>query len=243
MFEPRILHGTGKRVTTLLTEDGCIYPIIGHDAKNDRLRMTSAPQHGSRILRGERPMHQTTLMLAKPPWIPDYTTTSQQFHGGSKVLEPEPRPQKARSMHHSQLNLGSLGDKGSQNILGQNAQTSEWKTRYEETFYPKQIIPANRLHWTSHVNRINQMEGAKTKEAVRPADDQPMTYFTQYKRTHDMLGLLRGPGVEREPPVRVQFNVITGADMGPAWKPFNERTSGNRVLHKIRSALPSQILQ
>ena len=77
MFEPRILYGQGKRATTLLTEDGCVYPIIAHEAKRDRIRHTSAPQH-VRIRRGERPMHRSTLTLAKPPWEPDYTTTNKQ---------------------------------------------------------------------------------------------------------------------------------------------------------------------
>ena len=71
------------------------------------------------------------------------------------------------------------------------------------------ITQANRLHLTSLVNRINQTEGAKAKEVVKPSDE-PMNYFTQYKRVHDNLGHLLGPGVEREYPIRDQYNIITG---------------------------------
>lgn len=244
MFEPRILHGTGKRVIALLTQDGCIYPVIAHDAKNDRKRFTSAPQYGARILRGERPMHQTTLLLAKPPWDADYTTTNKQYHGGSQKLEPEPRPQKAPSMHRSQFQLGHYDRVDTYpGYPAHEAQDQNvCQTHYEQTYYPKEIIPANRLHLTSYVNRINQMEGANTKEAVKHAADQPMNYFTQYKRTH-MLGFLRDPRIELEHPVREQYNIITGESMGLAWKSENPRKSGNRVLHGLRSALPPHAIQ
>ena len=78
MFEPRIEHGTAKRAQILITHDACLFPIIAHDAKTDRVRHCSAPQRGSRVMRGERPMHQTTLVMAKPPWDADYTTTNKQ---------------------------------------------------------------------------------------------------------------------------------------------------------------------
>jgi len=242
MFESRVLYGQGKRAVTLLTEDGCVFPIIAHEAKRDRGEHI-AKQQSDRISRGERPMHQSTLSLAKAPWQPDFTTTNMQFHGGSKSLEPELPPKKSRSMHRSQIEFGRYGGYGS--YPGYPGHESEdpnvWKTDYKQTYYPKDIIPANRLHLTSLVNRIDQTEGHKAKEAVRPGQE-PMSAFTQYRRVHDKLGLLRGPGVEREHPVREQYNILTGETVGPAWKTENQRVSGNRVLHNIRGAMkPSPI--
>lgn len=46
-------------------------------------------------------------------------------------------------------------------------------------------------------------------EALKPNDDDT-TYWTQYKRTHDILGATRGPGVPREYPDRPGYNVLTG---------------------------------
>eukprot|EP00745_Piridium_sociabile_P009844 TRINITY_DN168598_c0_g1_i1.p1 TRINITY_DN168598_c0_g1~~TRINITY_DN168598_c0_g1_i1.p1 ORF type:complete len:250 (-),score=45.05 TRINITY_DN168598_c0_g1_i1:63-812(-) len=244
MFEPRILNGQGKRTTLLLPQDGGVYPIIAHDAKSDRQPHCSVPQH-ARIQRGERPMHQSTLTLAKPPWEADYTTTAKQFHGGSKTLEAENRPLPCRSMHRSQFNFGGYGGHGTYpGYPGHEMEHPDvWKSQYTNTHFEKDIVPANRLHLTSLVNRINQTEGVKMKEVVKPSSEQPMNYFTQYKRVHDKLGILRGPGVERGHPIREQYNTITGEEMGLAWKEENHRTSGNRVLHNIRSAMRPPTIQ
>jgi hypothetical protein len=41
-------------------------------------------------------------------------------------------------------------------------------------------------------------------------NEKDTSYWTQYKRTHDYLGNLRGPGVERSYSDRRSFDVITG---------------------------------
>lgn len=79
LFDSRILFGQGKTATTLLTESGCHYPVIhepySHRAYYGQSRAASVPV---RHERGERPMHKTTLTIAKPPWSPDYVTTHKQ---------------------------------------------------------------------------------------------------------------------------------------------------------------------
>lgn len=80
MFDARIHFGQGKTATTILTEDGCHYPVIhepySHRAPVDLVtpRVPSAP---GRLRRGDRPMHRTTMTIAKPPWQSDYTTTNK----------------------------------------------------------------------------------------------------------------------------------------------------------------------
>lgn len=61
---PYVLFGQGKSASTLLTEDGCYYPVIS-PAYTDRYRAASAPyEYG----KGVRAMHKSTLTIAKPPW-------------------------------------------------------------------------------------------------------------------------------------------------------------------------------
>lgn len=77
-------------------------------------------------------------------------------------------------------------------------------------------LQANRLHLTSLINRVNQIEGHEVKDAVKPSEG-PMSYFTQYKRVHDKLGHLRGPGAKKEYPVREEYDILTGRVHGVFW--------------------------
>ncbi|CAL1541343.1 unnamed protein product [Lymnaea stagnalis] len=230
LFDSRIEHGQGKTVTTILTEDGCYYPVVhepySHRAYYGQPRCLSAPV---KRLRGERQMHRTTLTIAKPPWSPDYVTTSNQYFSGSKFLEPAQRPHPCPSMHRSQVKFGT--EEGPDQFL------SESMVKYQS----KNIIPAGQLHLLSLTNKVNQIEGAKVKEVVKP-DEGPYSYWSQYNRMHNKLGVLRGPGVGREYPVRQQYNIITGEEKGPAWREVNPLVSGNRVLHGLRSKLANRPL-
>ena len=76
MFEPRTIYGQGKSVIAILTEDGCTYPVISHEAKFDGNKRNSFSKTG--IKKGERPMHQSTLSIARFPYTTDYTTTNNQ---------------------------------------------------------------------------------------------------------------------------------------------------------------------
>ncbi|XP_005098209.1 uncharacterized protein LOC101852406 [Aplysia californica] len=225
IFDHRINFGQGKTARTLLTEEGCHYPVIhepySHRAYYGQPRSPSAP---ARPRRGDRRMHQTTLTVAKPPWAPDYTTTNNHYFSGSDDLDPVRRPPLCPSMHTSQIKFG-----------GQE-EPHHFRSDHMATFHRKEIIPANRLHLMSLVNRVNQTEGAKVREVVKP-ENGPPSYWSQYNRIHNKLGALRGPGVAREYPVRQQYDVITGEERGPAWKAENTRVSGNRVLHGNRRQL------
>lgn len=226
MFQDRINHGQGKTAMTILTEGGCNYPVIhepySHRAHYDHSRSVRSPSAPARVRRGERPMHQTTMTIAKPPWDADFTTTTNHYFSGSDALEPVRRPPKCRSMHRSQFSFGK------------SEEPDHFTSDHMETYHEKDIIPANRLHLISMVNRLNQTEGAKVKEVVRPQGVGVPNNWSQYTRVHNKLGALRGPGVEREMPVRAEFDVITGQEKGPAWSPTNSRVSGNRVLHSHR---------
>ncbi|KAK7003261.1 hypothetical protein BgiMline_004702 [Biomphalaria glabrata] len=224
-FDARINFGQGKTATTLRTEDGCYYPVIhepySHHAYYGQSRSNSAPPR-----RGDRPMHKTTLTIAKPPWSPNYhyVTTTKQYFSGNKTLEPVQRLQPCPSMHRSQINFGTKEDPDhfySENMV---------------TYGPKNCNSASQLHLMSINNKLNQTEGSKVREVIKPSDGQ-YSYWSQYNRVHNKLGLLRGPGMAREYPVRTQYNIITGEECGPAWKPDNHIISGNRMLHEIRSQL------
>ncbi|KAL5019171.1 hypothetical protein ScPMuIL_004893 [Solemya velum] len=193
---PHVEFGQGRSATTLLTEDGCFYPVVSSLAYNDRKRVNSAVGYFGR---GHRPMHRTTLAMAKPPWtVKDgYLTTSKQYHGGSKTLNPVRRPPACPSMHSSQIRLR------------RNFEKSVWDTSYRGTFFEKDIIPANRLHMASLVNRTDQTEGSDAKKVVNIEGTQP-NYWSQYKRTHGHLGFLLGPGDGCAYPIRQSYHVLTG---------------------------------
>ncbi|GFN98368.1 hypothetical protein PoB_002487400 [Plakobranchus ocellatus] len=158
-----------------------------------------------------------------------YQGLCSTYFSGSDALDPVRRPPLCPSMHTSQIRFGSAGEEGG----------SHFCSDHMMTYQPKDIIPANRLHLTSLVNRVNQTEGAKVKEVVRPSD-LPTSNWSQYTRVHTKLGVLRGPGVAREFPVRQGYNILTGEETGPAWKCNNQRVSGNRVLHGIRQQLQEE---
>ncbi|RUS83687.1 hypothetical protein EGW08_008535 [Elysia chlorotica] len=245
LFEPRVRYGQGKTAMTILTEGGYTYPVIhepyshrayygrrtraqpgGETSQTSQTSQRSEAPPSGRVRRGDRPMHQSTLTIAKPPWEPDFTTTSKHYFSGSHDLDPVRRPPLCPSMHTSQIQFGSSREEGG----------SHFCSDHMMTYQPKDIIPANRLHLTSLVNRVNQTEGAKVKEVVRPSD-LPSSNWSQYTRIHTKLGVLRGPGVAREFPVRQGYNILTGEETGPAWKSENSRVSGNRVLHSMRGQL------
>lgn len=216
---PHVKYGQGKTACTILTEDGCIYPVISSLSYSDRTK--SAPyQYG----RGVRAMHKSTLTIAKPSWSPkdDFKTTNKQYYSGSKSLNPVRRPPLCPSMHRSQWSIG------------QNMADTTFDTEYSKTYFEKDIIPANRLHLTSLVNRIDQTEGKDMKTTVHTDPFAP-SYWSQYNRIHGKLGQMRGPGVERERVVRQSYNIFTGEEVGPAWNIENKRVSGNRVLAGSRA--------
>ncbi|XP_067671505.1 uncharacterized protein [Haliotis asinina] len=219
LFEPRVNFGQGKTATTLLTEDGCYFPIVAHGTYRERQKALSAPfKRGW----GARPMHATTLLIAKAPWEPDYTTTTKQYHGGSKTLNPVARATPAPSMHVSQYHLSVPH------------RDNPWHTNYSQDFTAKECPSASQLHVTAHAKSQEQRSGSEVKAVIHVSNDPP-SYWSQYNRIHSKLGHMLGPGVSREYPVRKQYNFITGTMGAPAWKEDNRRVSGNRVLRSIRT--------
>ncbi|XP_064618320.1 uncharacterized protein LOC135482322 [Liolophura sinensis] len=221
--------GQGKCAATILTESGWHYPVINERSYRDRRRAETAPFNTGR---GARPMHTSTLSVAKPPWDPvtGFSTTNKQYFGDIRVLSGVSRPIKCRSMHHSHFQLGEKQDC-----------SENWNTQYRKTFIENNIIPANRLHKVSLVNRIDQTEGGQVKQVFSTDPSHP-SYWTQYKRIHDKLGYVLGPGTQRYKPVKQQFNLFTGEVIGPIWKEENKRLSGNRLLSHERLKPENKIL-
>uniref|UniRef100_A0A0B6ZC06 Uncharacterized protein n=1 Tax=Arion vulgaris TaxID=1028688 RepID=A0A0B6ZC06_9EUPU len=222
------MFGQGKTATTILTDSGYHYPVI-HEPYSQRVyykrdRSTSVPL---RVAKGNRPMHRTTLTIAKPPWSPDYDTTHKQYFSGSQTLDPPIRPSRCRSMHTSKITFGT--DNESDSFLSDHM----------VTYKPTGASFTSPPYLVSIENKLNQIEGAKVKEAISP-DKGPQSFWSQYNRTYNKLGVMRGPGVGREYPVRQQYDIITGEEKSPDNKPSNARVSGNRVLHNCRQQLNTQ---
>lgn len=73
------------------------------------------------------------------------------------------------------------------------------------------IINKNKLHQLEKQNKITEYNNRKStiKEALIFDKQQP-TYWTQYKRTHDYLGHLRGNGVPKFNSEKETYNILTG---------------------------------
>ncbi|XP_050390595.1 uncharacterized protein LOC126809835 [Patella vulgata] len=222
---PPNVFGQGKRVTTLLTEDGCHFPVISHAPYVER-RGQSAPFSTPQLRSLRRhSLHSSTFILGDPLYS-DFKTTSQQNFSGSKSLNPVRRPPKCPSMHKSQVVLGKANN-------GMNSGDGDWNTSYTNTYFKKDIIPANRLHLISMKNKLDQTDGADINKIVCP-DSSVASYWSQYGRIHSKLGCILGPGVPQGYPIRQQYNLLTGECKGSAWKDKNARISGNRILHSCR---------
>lgn len=60
-------------------------------------------------------------------------------------------------------------------------------------------------------NKVKEYHNRKStiKDTLIVNKDEP-SYWTQYKRTHDYLGHLRGEGVPKSYPDRATYNILTG---------------------------------
>ncbi len=59
------------------------------------------------------------------------------------------------------------------------------------------------------MNKLNNTEGGGIKNVMACPGPQA-NIMSQYARIHNKLGVMLGPGVERESQVRRQYNVLTG---------------------------------
>lgn len=206
--------GQGKRVATILADQGDIVTMVSDTPFHVRSRHVTDARAGTR---GVRTMHRTTLKIPTQSYT-SYTTTSHTNFGGSVTLEPAERPQPYPSQHTSQIALGG--------------QQRSWNTDYKSTFIDKDVQPARQLHQPSFENKLLMAEGAGLKRVVTSVVDGQSgnRCWSQYNRVHNKLGAMLGPGEPRERPVRQAYNPVTGAHQGPAWKESNRRVSANRVL-------------
>ena len=67
-------------------------------------------------------------------------------------------------------------------------------------------------------------------------DTMEPTYWTQYHRTHSLLGAKLGEGEVRQYPNRKSYNVLTGEELkSPCLRSSHNRVSGNSVLDSGRT--------
>lgn len=86
-------------------------------------------------------------------------------------------------------------------------------------------------------NHENYLRNSKSEvKDLIEVNKNDSSYWTQYKRIHDYLGHLRGPGVSREYQDRRALNVLTGELIKPSWSTNTnyKRVSGNVILHNER---------
>ncbi|KAK2158084.1 hypothetical protein NP493_1825g00009 [Ridgeia piscesae] len=206
-------HGQGKRVATLLAEQGHLVTVINDVPYTSRRGRDAHVPLPSR--KGDRAMHKTT-MATRTQDTADYATTSQHFFGGSYMRNA---PERRRPYVSSKLLPYPMP----------RDSPDHWLTKYQKTYFEKPVQPPSTIRQPEFNNKTNMARGAGTRESMAMNAHHP-NYWTQYKRTHGRLGAMLGDGVPRERPVRQGYNVLTGANTGGAWQPDNKRISGNRIL-------------
>ena len=67
------------------------------------------------------------------------------------------------------------------------------------------------MHQLEKDNKIKTYHNRQSniKEALVHDENEPR-YWTQYNRIHSYLGSIRGPGVAKEYPDRLSYNILTG---------------------------------
>ncbi|XP_074648021.1 uncharacterized protein LOC141903689 [Tubulanus polymorphus] len=163
------------------------------------------------IGKGARPMHLVTHLINEPS-EPDYISSTKQAFSGRKDLKATEKPNLCRSMHSSQIRFSN--------------DNSTWQegSKYYNDYQRKQSMPANQLHESSLVNRINMVEGDGFRNAVNYQTWKP-NYWTEYSRIHNTLGFMRGTGAPRPLAERRHYNIINGQET-PYMKMGNHRLQG-----------------
>ncbi|XP_013417619.1 uncharacterized protein LOC106178815 [Lingula anatina] len=214
----------GQKTATILSNTAGHVTVIPDTTFNDRRtemrRGIDLPRK-----RGSREMHRTTMTFETNPVKPDFGSTARKSYSGTRHL---PSPEKARGPRYPYLHM-------SQFDLGTSSRT-DWTSTNSRNYFQKDINPASVIHWPTLENKLNMNQGSQMRQVLVQPDNQ-YTYWTQYSRIHNKLGAVLNPDVPRElrnPPIRKQYNILTGEIVGPAWSEENRRTSGNRVLYGSR---------
>lgn len=213
--KPKGPFGQGKKAVTILADQGDHVTVITDVPYLTRSRVLPPL---SRPPKGSRSMHQTTLNI-RTNSSPDYNTSYQVHHANGRNLYTQEKPHACPSQHTTQFSFKHSGEADSS--------TGRWGTNYAQDYAHKQ---QELMKSASLANRKHMLTGTKMQE-VLDGNHGKRDYWTHYTRTHSKLGAMLGHGVDRERPVRRQYNILTGDDQGQAWFPDNKRMSGNRILY------------
>lgn len=203
----------GHSTATILTNRSKNQTVIRPYAK------TISPKAPS-FAKGTRWMHRTTLTLEKRPHKDLMESSMDIAFSGKYVASPPQRQMICPSLHKSHIELG-IGEQ------------QDLQTHYGIEYPHRTIDHPNKVHYPSIVNWSHNVTGQDMKDALSRRNHTP-NYWSSYTDVHSRLGLEQGEGVQQLPRPKVQYNLITGQESGPADASCRRLTSGNRILSHVR---------
>lgn len=218
-------YGQGTDTSTVLTNHSKYITIISDQPYFSRYSRSFPP---SKHRKGSRPMHTTTLTYEVNPIQTSYISCMKANFSGRKDLQPSKRPVAYPSQHTSHFSIGILPE-------------HELNTHSRRTYVNHKTSPAQEIH-EDNVRWNSQMTGEDMVQSIRQQGSEQMSLSTTYHKVHDLLGKQKGLGVERIPPTKYCYNVITGEPLsGQTRNDFRIKT-GNRILNGIRQRDGGQLV-
>ncbi|CAF1059738.1 unnamed protein product [Brachionus calyciflorus] len=240
--DPKVIN-KGIHITDVRQSQGGFLPMLADVDYYQRKSENSNKTYNAKTDHGARPMHKTTFNLGYQPEHNTFITKNRIDYQGFK-LRPEyiPTTGKTQFGHHFDIGLNDHIDLNTH--YGSQFYSKNNNKDYKESFdiMPKYSVgkQMNQLIRDNKIKEYNNRKSTITEALI--IDKHEPNYWTQYKRTHDYLGHLRGAGVQKKYPEKETYNILTGE---PNTKPLcsqNKRISGDLVLGIVRENGSSSIL-
>lgn len=238
----------GVRMTNAINPQGGHIPILSETSYDQRRQDQNKFNYDNKSDHGSRPQHKSSFNIITHD-LPNHhqMTTSNKIDYRGLKTRPEYRQCQGEDQFKSHFSLASSSS-SVDHFNSSYADQFPDKSRDQDytlnfDLMPKYSLPKQifQLEKESQVRVYKNQTSSIRDTLVR--DEKDPNFWTQYKRTHDHLGQLRGQGVQRSYSDRRGFNVLTGEESSkPAWS-MNQnfkRSSGNNMLNSSRKVNSDQ---
>lgn len=210
----------GVNVSNFRHYEGGYLPLLADGNYRERKLDNTSYKYDAKCDHGLRPMHRSSFNLSQSAKN-EYVTKNKKDYKGYQV-NPEYLPVTAADQFQTQFDLG------------ENSQQRHLKSHYTNHFYRKNEDQIYQLEMNNKV-KVYPNRNSTIKETLVHNKDET-NYWTEYNRTHNLLGAKRGPGETRNLSSRINYNVLTGEEITSSRTAAQQyhRVSGNVVLENQR---------
>ncbi|RNA40204.1 hypothetical protein BpHYR1_041446 [Brachionus plicatilis] len=239
--DPKVVN-KGIFLTDVLHAQGGYLPILASNTYNQRKQENGEYLYNARVDHGTRPMHCTTFDLGHQSNERNFITKHKIDYQGFK-LRPEYLPTLGKNQFEHHFEIGTNKDLNLNTHYGSEFYVKNNDKDYTSNFdlMPKYSV-GKQLNQLEKENKIREYNNRKsTINEALVIDKHEPNYWTQYKRTHDYLGHLRGNGVSKIYPEKESYNILTGEIINQV-KNNNRKTSGDLIMSSARQNYEERIL-